>query len=149
LLRSTRADGGGIRVHQDPPADLLAIVDAGLGEANAAAAPLHEVHPLACAAHDASGRLIGGAVGRTWGACAELQQLWVEPASRRQGQGAALLRAFERAAAARGARLAYLETFSFQAPALYRRAGWQVALAIEGFAPGIVKLVMTRALDEA
>ncbi len=123
------------------------IVDTGLGDANNAAAPLHQVRPLACLARDAAGRVIGGAIGRTWGACCELQQLWVETTHRRCGVGATLVRGFERHAAARGVRTFYLETFSFQAPGLYRALGYSVRLELRGFAPGIAKFTMVREVD--
>jgi GNAT superfamily N-acetyltransferase len=134
-------------LHDDPDgADRIAarLIDTGLGEANDAAAALHEVRPLACHARDAAGQIVGGAVGRTWGACCELQQLWVTPERRRGGIGAALVRRFEALAAQRGCTVFYLETFSFQAPALYRRLGYEVAATIAGFAPGVEKHLMVR-----
>jgi GNAT superfamily N-acetyltransferase len=134
-------------LHDSPlPAAAVAAVDAGLGASNEAAAPLHQVQPLACFVHDTQGKPAGGAVGRTWGECAELQQLWVEPAWRRQGIGAELLRRFEARAAERGCRRVYLETFSFQAPALYRRLGYQTLASISGFAPGTTKFWMLHEL---
>jgi ribosomal protein S18 acetylase RimI-like enzyme len=102
------------------------------------------VVPLACFARLPCGAVVGGAVGRTWGECCELQQLWVDEARRRQGIGADLVRAFEARASARGCRTFYLHTFSFQAPKLYRSLGYEVAVALEGFAPGIVKYLMVR-----
>jgi GNAT superfamily N-acetyltransferase len=131
-------------VHDELPREDAAIVDAGLGAFNDTAAPLHEVRPLSCFARLASGEVIGGAVGRTWGGCCELQQLWVEAAHRRRGIGARLVGEFERAALARGCRTFYLETFSFQAPQLYRSLGYETALELRGFAPGIVKYTMVR-----
>ena len=135
-------------VHDDVPADEGQQVDTGLGEANEAAAPMHEVCALSAFARldsgGAIGGVIGGAVGRTWGACCELQQLWVEPAHRGKGIGARLVREFERRAHERGCRTFYLETFSFQAPSLYRALGYRVAHEIHGFAPGIVKYLMVR-----
>ena len=130
--------------HDDVPRDAGGIVDQGLGDANEAAAPLHQVQALSCFARLPSGEVVGGAVGRTWGACCELQQLWVEPARRRHGVGAQLVRLFEARAQARGCRVFYLETFSFQAPRLYAALGYEVASAIEGFGPGIVKYLMVR-----
>jgi GNAT superfamily N-acetyltransferase len=124
-------------------------VDEGLGQANEAAAPLGDVQPLAAFARNAHGQLLGGAVGRTWGACAELQQLWVQPDHRRQGLGAALVQAFEAAARERGVHTVYLETFSFQAPGLYRALGFREHLAIAGFTQGIVKVTFIKALNEA
>lgn len=135
-----------ISVHDELPGEDAAVVDKALGLANEAAAPLHEVRPLACFAHSSDGSLLGGAIGRTWGICCELQQLWVVQEHRRQGLGAALIRRFEAAAQARGCKTAYLETFSFQAPALYRSLGYEVRLALHGFSEGIVKYTMVHAL---
>jgi GNAT superfamily N-acetyltransferase len=138
-----------ITLHDDLPAAAAAIVDAGLGEFNDAAAPLHESRPLSCFARLVSARpgpddVLGGAVGRTWGECCELQQLWVQAAYRRQGLGARLVQTFHEQAHARGCITFYLETFSFQAPSLYRALGYQVRLEIAGFSPGVRKLYMVR-----
>lgn len=160
-----------LTVPDTPDAADLERIDAALGAANGVAAPLHEVRPLACLLHplrpasaprwpDAgteegleegreAGHAVGGAVGRTWGRCAELQQLWVHESLRRQGLGAQLVRAFEAQAAARGCTLVYLETFSFQAPSLYRALGYETLATLEGFAPGIAKFIMARRLIEA
>jgi GNAT superfamily N-acetyltransferase len=133
-------------VHDQPDPAAAAIVDQGLDEANEQAAPLDEVAPLQCFVRDAGGRVVGGAVGRTWGECCELQQLWVDPALRQQGLGGRLLQAFEQRAMERGCKLCYLYTFSFQAPGFYRAHGYETGLAIEGFGRGIVKHTMLRRL---
>lgn len=135
-------------VDDDTAADRAAagVVDAGLDGFNIAAAPLHDVRPLACHARNDAGIVVGGFVGRTWGACAELQQIWVDDGWRGRGLGSALLARFEAMAASRGCTLAYLDTFSFQAPAFYRRLGWETAHVIAGFAPGIEKHRMIRRL---
>ena len=129
------------------PPEAIALVDRGLGDANDAAAPLHEVAPIACIARDREGCVIGGAVGRWWGACAELQQLWVHEGSRRQGVGSALVREFEALARTRGCKAVFLETFSFQAPRLYRSLGYTVAYENRLFPHGIVKHHMVKRLD--
>jgi len=131
-------------VRDDVPELEGGIVDHGLGEANDDAAPLHEVRRLSCFARLPSGAVVGGAVGRTWGGCCELQQLWVDVAHRRHGIGTELVRRFEQRAAARDCTLFYLETFSFQAPAFYESLGYRTATAFRGFPYGIVKYVMTR-----
>lgn len=130
-----------------PPPKAVAAVDRGLGEANAAAAPLHEVAPLACIARDGRGRVVGGAVGRWWGECAELQQLWVQEASRRRGVGSALVREFLSMARARGCKSVFLETFSFQAPDLYRSLGFRVVHENDLYPHGIVRYHLVRRLD--
>jgi GNAT superfamily N-acetyltransferase len=130
--------------HDDAPPGATGIVDAGLSDANLAAAPLAAVVALTCFARDDAGAVIGGAVGRTWGECCELQQLWVAPPYRRQGIGSALVRRFEARGRERGCRTFYLTTFSFQAPSLYKRLGYRAAAEIRGFPAGIVKYLMVR-----
>lgn len=133
-------------VHDDVPGEAAGLVDAGLGAANEAAAPLHEVRPLSCFARLSCGAVVGGAVGRTWGACCELQQLWVALEHRRAGIGKRLVERLEGRAIERGCRTFYLETFSFQAPSLYRSLGYEVRLELRGFSAGIVKYTMVREL---
>lgn len=124
-------------------------IDAGLHLHNLHAADLGAVRPLFCFARDASGALIGGARARRWGTAWEVQQLWVDPRHRRRGIAAELLRRIEHAARSAGGTLIYLDTFSFQAPALYERCGYEVACRLEGFPDGIVKYVMQRRLQRA
>jgi ribosomal protein S18 acetylase RimI-like enzyme len=130
--------------HDDVPPSDGAIVDAGLGSFNDAAAPLHEVRPMACFARTPDGAVIGGAVGRTWGPAAEIQQLWVGDAHRHRGVGTALVRAFEARAAERGCRCCYLETLSFQAPRFYAALGYRVAFELRELPYGIVRFTMLR-----
>lgn len=127
-----------------PPEDRLLAVDAGLERHNHAAAPLADVRPLAAFATDDSGTVVGGAVGRTWGKCCELLQLWVAPEHRSRGVGSRLLLDFEARARARGCSVFYLTTLSFQAPEFYRRHGYDVLARIAGYPEGIVKFLMQR-----
>ena len=132
--------------HDDlPPAESRLVAD-GLGLANDEAAPLHEVRPLSCFARLASGQVIGGAVGRSWGPCCELQQLWVEPAHRHQGIATELIKRFEAHGRTRGCHSFYLETFNFQAPALYQSLGYEPRHAHAVYPHGIVKYTMVHEL---
>lgn len=130
--------------HDSYPEKESQIVDIRLGEFNDLAAPLHEVKPLSCFAHDESGRLVGGAVGRCWGQLCELQQLWVDETIRRQGLGAALVKEFEAHAMERGCTMVYLETFNFQAPGFYEHLGYRVEFIRRGFPHGIAKFHMIK-----
>lgn len=134
-----------LSVHDELPADETAIVDAGLGEANDAAAPLHEVRPLSCFARDATGRVVGGAVGRRWGGCCELRQLWVRPELRRRGLGSDLVRRFEARAQEHGCSVFYLETFDFQAPGFYQALGYATAYEHKVYPHGISRCTMVKA----
>jgi ribosomal protein S18 acetylase RimI-like enzyme len=134
--------------HDDVPAAEGDGVDAGLDAFNHEAAPLHEVQRMSCFVRDAAGAVIGGAVGRSWGEACELQQIWVDNAHRGHGLGSELVRRFEALGRRRGCRTFYLETFSFQAPSLYRSLGYAVRLELHGFGHGIVKYTMVHE-DEA
>ncbi len=133
-----------LRATDTPAAADLAAVDEGLESHNHSVAPLADVSDLAAFARDAQGAVAGGAVGRTWGACCELLQLWVAPAHRGAGVGTRLLQAFEAAARERGCTVFYLTTLSFQAPDFYRRHGYEVLASIDGYPDGIVKYLMHR-----
>ena len=61
-----------------------------------------------------------------------------------EGIGSQLVRRFEEAAAARGCRVFYLDTFSFQARPFYERLGYEARLEIRGFGPGIAKYTGAR-----
>ena len=133
----------------DPPAASVLAVDTGLDLHNYAAAPLSDVRPLASFANDAAGRVVGGAVGRTWGRCCELLQLWVEPRHRARGVASRLLRQFEARAADRGCDIFYLTTLSFQAPEFYRKRGYASIAEISGYPDGIVKFFMYKEVRQA
>ena len=128
------------------PAEAGAVVDTELGDFNAQAAPLHEVHPLSCFIRNADGLIVGGAIGRRWLHCCELQQLWVAPDSRTQGLGARLMREFEKHAQSHGCASIQLETYSFQAPAFYLRLGYAVEFVRRDFPHDIAKFHMSKPL---
>lgn len=136
-------------LHDDLPPAETHLVDDGLGNANDGAAPLHEVKPLSCFARLPSGKAIGGAIGRSWGRCCELQQIWVDPAYRKRGIATRLIQEFEALAQTRGCFLFYLETFNFQAPALYRSLGYEVRHQHDVYPHGIVKYIMVHDVSRA
>jgi ribosomal protein S18 acetylase RimI-like enzyme len=143
-----RASAADLRVESfdDPAPGDLAAVDDGLDAYNRKTADLDGVRRMGCFARLPGGAVVGGAVGRTWGAACELQQLWVHEAHRRRGLGARLVRAFEDAARRRGCDLLYLDTFTWQAPAFYARLGFRVACEFAGFPGGARKLILRKAL---
>ena len=85
-------------------------------------------------------------MGRTWGDCCELQQLWVTPAMQKQGIATRLVRAFEAHASTRGCRHFYLYTFSFQAPDFYRKMGYATACELDVYPHRITQHLMRKTL---
>jgi GNAT superfamily N-acetyltransferase len=129
-----------------PPAEDLAAVDRGLHAFNLNAARLGDVRPLAAFARSPEGTLVGGAVARTWGECCDLRQIWVRESDRRRGIGRELLRRIEEEARARGCRLIYLDTFTFQAPDFYRGLGYETVCELHGYPEGATKFFMRKEL---
>ncbi|MFN7510128.1 MAG: GNAT family N-acetyltransferase, partial [Betaproteobacteria bacterium] len=132
--------------HDEGPAAAAAGLDAGLAADHDAAAPLHEVRPVSCVARAADGTVLGGAIGRRWGACCELQQLWLRDDRRGRGLGRRVVLAFEAHAAALGCEQVILETFSFQAPAFYARLGYVVEFERTAYPHGLRTLFLKKRL---
>lgn len=138
-----------VTAHDACPPEAARVIDTGLGDFNDAAAPLHEVRPVSAVARDASGVVVGGAIGRRWGACCELQQLWVRQDMRGTGLGARVVHGFEQHAAAHGCTIVILDTFSFQAPGFYQRLGYRIEHESRVYPHGHIKFHMTKTLAPA
>ena len=137
-----------ITVHSPASAEALAIVDSGLHEFNKQTRAVHDVKKLHVIATDDDGKVTGGAIGRSWGKCCELLELWVAPERRGRNEGTELLQAFEQEAKRRGCELVYLDTFSFQAPVFYGKLGYVEVLRTEGYSDGVVKITMQKQLAD-
>jgi GNAT superfamily N-acetyltransferase len=83
-----------------------------------------------------SGALVGGLYGTTYWGWLHIEVLFVIEEYRRRGLGGRLLEMAELEGAVRGARRAFLDTFSFQAIDFYCRRGYQVFGELLDFPPG-------------
>ena len=81
---------------------------------------------------DHKGVLQGGLLGWTLWSWMHIDALWVEEALRGRGLGLRLLREAERIAVQRGCTQAETDTFDFQAPGFYEKAGYTVFGKLEG-----------------
>ncbi len=80
--------------------------------------------------------IVGGLIGQTHMGWFYLDLLWVKEELRGQGYGRQLVTLAEEEARKRGAKNAYLDTFSFQAPAFYEKLGYQVFGELPNFPTG-------------
>jgi ribosomal protein S18 acetylase RimI-like enzyme len=127
-----------------------------LRETNTAASPVlralrgtpgERERPLQVWASDDAGRLAGGLVGHTWTTWLHVTYLWVDERHRGSGLGSHLLATAERIARAdRGCTAVRLETWDFQAPAFYRKQGYEVVCVIPDYPPGITEYTLTKRL---
>lgn len=90
-------------------------------------------------ARDAAGVIVGGArCDRAWG-WLYVEWLWVAEGLRRQRLGTRLLAAAEDLAREEGCRGLHLHTWSFQAPAFYRKRGFEECGRAEDMPPGATR----------
>lgn len=97
--------------------------------AGSGAGPSHE---FSVRVSDATGDLVGGLSGWTWGTCAGIAMLWVCADARSGGWGARLLETAEECARERDCRQLLVSSFTFQAPEFYRRHGYVELFRSEG-----------------
>ncbi|WP_037813545.1 GNAT family N-acetyltransferase [Streptomyces sp. NRRL S-1022] len=103
--------------------------------------------PLHVWALDPAGGLAGGLVGHTWTTWLHVTYLWTDPRHRGTGLGTRLLAEAEHLATTRGCTASRLETWDFQAPAFYRKRGYEVVGTIPDYPPGVTEYILTKRLD--
>jgi GNAT superfamily N-acetyltransferase len=82
---------------------------------------------------DKTGEKVGGLIGNTHGNWLFVKYLWVREDQRGQKIGSELLKQAEETAKERGCRYAFLDTFSFQAPAFYEKHGYKNVFTLEDY----------------
>jgi GNAT superfamily N-acetyltransferase len=80
--------------------------------------------------------IVGGVIGATHWDWLHLDLMWVKEELRGRGYGHRLLTLAEEEARRRGAKNAYLDTFSFQAPEFYQQHGYRVFGQLDDFPVG-------------
>ena len=136
-----------IQIHAPASSAELEFVGAGLQKYNNASSNIEDVKPLHVIANGEDGAVNGSGIGRTWGACCELQLLWVDTGCRKKGVGTKIMDAFELEASERGCNLVYLDTFTFQAPLFYKKRGYKEVSRVTGFTGGAEKIYMEKSIS--
>ena len=90
--------------------------------------------------------IVGGVIGATYWEWLQIDLMWIEEEFRGRGYGHRLLTLAEDEARKRGAKNAYLDTFSFQAPDFYKQHGYQVFGELEDFPAGYQRYFMVKRL---
>jgi GNAT superfamily N-acetyltransferase len=90
--------------------------------------------------------VVGGVIGETHWDWLYVNLMWIRGDLRGQGYGQRLLELAENEARKRGAKHAYLDTFSFQAPEFYKKSGYQVFGELEDFPAGHQRYYMAKEL---
>lgn len=90
--------------------------------------------------------IVGGVIGETHWEWLHIITLWIKEDLRKRGYGHSLMAVAEEEALQRGAKNAYLDTFSFQAPDFYKKHGYEVFGTLDNFPPGHQRLYLTKKL---
>jgi GNAT superfamily N-acetyltransferase len=122
-------------------------ISSGLDAFNVEATGVSDLRPLAVVVKDSSsGRILGGATGRTSLGLLFVDIFFLPRSLRGRGLGSHILQLMEDEGRKRGCRAAVLYTISFQAPDFYRRHGWHSFGEIPCEPPGTSRIFMTKAL---
>jgi len=119
-----------------------------LYEFNSGATGIDDGLGLGILLRDEPGNIVAGAAGHTWGGTCELRQMWVAPPLRGRGLGRRLILEAEAEAIRRGCQQLVLSTHSFQAPAFYRRLGFEVVSELPDYPRGHSHLVLRKRLSQ-
>ncbi|HEY9440668.1 MAG TPA: GNAT family N-acetyltransferase [Streptomyces sp.] len=112
--------------------------------------PAEQEVPLEVWLLDDQDAVAGGLAGRTWAHWLHVDLLWVNARHRGQGLGTRLLAEAERAARTdRACTRSRLETWDFQAPAFYRKQGYEVIGEVENYPPGVSEFILVKQLGPA
>jgi GNAT superfamily N-acetyltransferase len=137
-------DGLGLDIEAYESAD----VAARLGADIAARFGPREETPLSIAMRDGAGALLGGLNGVTHWRWLYIRHLWVAESQRGRGLARKLMESAERAALARGAIGAYIDTFDPRVARLYERLGYACVGEIADFPPGGRRIYLSKRFSQ-
>jgi ribosomal protein S18 acetylase RimI-like enzyme len=132
----------------DAPRDAdVALLEAQIDEHNMVVTGRRDYRPLGVFERDPSnGELIAGVYGFTWGSWLEVKFVWVRPDQRGRGLARRMLEMAEHEARQRGCHSVWLDSYSFQAAAMYQKLGYRAFGRLENYPDGAERFFLTRQL---
>jgi ribosomal protein S18 acetylase RimI-like enzyme len=91
-------------------------------------------------------KIVGGLAGEIFFGWLYISLLWVSDDYRGQGFGSKIMNAAEKEARRRGIKHAWVDTFSFQAPAFYRKLGYRAFGRLKDYPAGHSRIFLVKAL---
>jgi ribosomal protein S18 acetylase RimI-like enzyme len=122
------------------------IIGGGISEFNTQQAGADNGENLCFVLRGPDEEVVGGVIGSTHWDWLYINLMWIREDLRGQGFGERLLALAEDEARKRGAKSAYLDTFSFQAPEFYKKYGYQVFGELADFPEGHQRYYMKKEL---
>jgi GNAT superfamily N-acetyltransferase len=134
-------------VYEEKPEDSAwGIIGRGVATYNRQQAGDNQFQRLCFVLHAPDQEIVGGILGEVYWDWFYIDLLWVKEELRGHGYGQRLLMRAEEEARERGAKQAYLDTFSFQAPDFYKGHGYQVFGELPDFPPGHKRFFLKKQL---
>ena len=122
------------------------IIGGGISEFNKDQAGDDNGQNLCFVLKSGNGDVVGGVIGATFWDWLYVDLMWIKEDLRLQGYGHRLLMMAEDEGRKRGAKKAYLDTFSFQAPEFYKKYGYEVFGELSDFPAGHRRFFLTKTL---
>ena len=123
-----------------------AIIGQGISDYNTQQAGDDQAQNLCFLLRGPDEEVVGGVIGATYWDWLYINLMWIKEEFRGRGYGHRLLALAEEEARRRGAKNAYLDTFSFQAPDFYKKYGYRVFGELPDFPPGHRRFFLTKQL---
>jgi GNAT superfamily N-acetyltransferase len=130
----------------EPSAEDVQFLENQIDEHNMVRAGRRDFRRLTLFERNEQGEILAGLDGFTWAGWLEIRFVWVREDLRGQGHGRRLVEAAEVEARARGCRQAWLDSYTFQAPAFYQRLGYEVFGSLQDYPAPHSRVFMTRTL---
>jgi GNAT superfamily N-acetyltransferase len=130
----------------NPEQSAWGIIGRGVGNYNKQQVGDNEFQRLCFVLRAPDQAIVGGVMGETYWDWLYIDLLWVKDELRGRGYGHRLLTQAEQEARQRGAKNAYLDTFSFQALDFYEQHGYQIFGELQDFPPGHQRYFLTKQL---
>jgi len=107
----------------------------------------HDNHKLLnIVEYDSDGNVVAGILGGTYWGWMHIDILWVAENFRKKGLGSKLLEAAENEAQARGCHSVHVDTMSWQAPAFYKKHGYEIVSVLNDIPKGNKKFHLIKHL---
>jgi GNAT superfamily N-acetyltransferase len=122
------------------------VVQNGLRQHNDQHVPADGDSSFAVFLRNPDGTIVGGVLARAGRGWLRIGTLWVDASLRGRGYGRQLMAAAEAEGRQRGCHSAYLDAFSFQAPAFYEQCGYEIFGTLEAFPNEHTRFFMRKSL---
>lgn len=122
-------------------------IGGGINSFNEEQAGAEDAKRICFVIYDAEEKIAGGVIALTYWDWLYIDLMWLRADLRRHGYGSRLLALAEEEARKRGAKQAYLDTFSFQAPEFYKKQGYRVFGELKEFPKGHQRYFFTKDLS--